>query len=356
MNAELEISRPQVHAEQWRDDTAPYRKTSLGHSLWQAFNTLTLLVLVWYLMYCSLSVSYWLTLALTPLAAGCHIRAFIIFHDCTHGSFFKAAWANDVMGFVCGTLCLTPYYYWRHSHALHHASSGNLERRVNGKLMPMSLKKYTDTNGNILTLTVREYRQLSAWERLVYRIYRHPGVLFVLIPTFLFLVLHRFAPSKLGKKERYSVYGTNLAILLASLLLISNIGLGPFLLVELPIVVATSTLAVWMFYLQHQFEETYWEEKPQWNFVLAAMQGSSYYKLPGILRWFTGNIGFHHIHHLSPRIPNYYLQKCHEASELFKQTRPITLVSGMKEIFSNLWDEEQRKMVRFRHVKLLPPN
>lgn len=353
MNAQLETSGTTNQREQWRTDIALYRKTSLGHSLWQVANTLIPLFVVWYLMYLSLSYSYWLTLVLAPLAAGCHVRTFIIFHDCGHGSFFKAAWANDVLGFICGILCLTPYYHWRHAHALHHATSGNLGRRVTGDVMPMSWSKYVDTNGSILTLTVKEYLQLSTWERAVYRVYRQPFVLFVLVPTFLFVVLHRFASADGGKKERYSVIGTNLALLAVSLLLIANIGIVPFLLVEVPIVILTTTIAVWLFYVQHQFEETYWEPKSHWDFVSAALQGSSYYKLPQVLQWFTGNIGFHHIHHLSPRIPNYYLQKCHEASQLFQQTRAITIWASGKTIFANLWDEEQRKMVGFRQLKAI---
>lgn len=353
MNDQIEapVLRTRIAREQWQQDIAPYRKVSLKHSLWQMTNTLLPLFFLWYLMYAALGYSYWLTLALAPLAVGCHIRTFIIFHDCCHGSFFKAGWANDLLGFICGVICLTPYYHWRHSHALHHASSGDLGRRINDEMLPMALRKYTGTNGNILTLTVKEYARLSPWQQLVYRIYRHPLILFVLIPTLLFLVLHRFGSAKTGKRERLSVLFTNLAILSVSLLLILNIGLLPFLLVELPIIVLTSSLAVWLFYVQHQFEQAYWEQKPDWDFVRAALEGSSYYKLPRLLQWFTGNIGFHHIHHLSPRVPNYYLERCHRASLLFQQTQALTLRSGLRTIFANLWDEEQRKMVRFHHLK-----
>jgi acyl-lipid omega-6 desaturase (Delta-12 desaturase) len=335
----------------WRELVTPYRHPSLGLSLWQVANTFIPLFGLWFLMYLSLTFSYLLTLLLTPLAAGFHIRAFIIFHDCGHGAFFKSNRANNLLGSICGVICFTPYYHWRHSHALHHATSGDLGRRVQGGVLPMSLKRYTQIHGSILTLTVKEYRQLSGWERWIYRLYRNPFVLFGLLPTFLFVVLHRFSAADVGKRERYSVYGTNLALLAVSLFLIMTIGLIPFLLVEVPILILTTSIAAWLFYVQHQYEQAYWEQTPQWDFAKAALQGSSYYKLPHVLQWFTGNIGFHHIHHLSPRIPNYYLQPCHEANPLFQQTPAITLQSGMNSIFSNLWDEDQHKMVSFRYFK-----
>ncbi|HEX2910551.1 MAG TPA: fatty acid desaturase [Chloroflexia bacterium] len=356
MIEELEVASPlmqrEQQREQWKEDVAPYRRTNLALSWWQIVNTLVPFFLTWYLMYSALSVSYWLTLALAPLAAGCYIRTFIIFHDCTHGSFFKSAWANQLLGLILGVLCLTPFYQWRHSHAIHHAGSGNLDKRITGQVLPMTIKKYMLTNGNILTLTVKEYQQFSAWQRLVYRFYRHPAVLFLIMPVLLFLVIYRFAPAGSGKKERLSVYGTNLAIVLIALPVILMVGLGPFLLVEVPIVIMACSGAVWLFYVQHQYEHSYWESKREWNFVKAALHGSSYYRLPRVLQWFTGNIGFHHIHHLSPRIPNYYLEKCHRASLLFQKTRPLTLWSGLRAIFANLWDEEQQKMVRFSQCKV----
>jgi omega-6 fatty acid desaturase (delta-12 desaturase) len=340
----------------WQEMVAPYRHPDPRLSLWQVANTLIPLFLLWYLMYFSLTYSYWITLALTPLIAGCHIRAFIILHDCGHGAFFKRSWVNNLLGTICGVVCLTPYYHWRHSHALHHATSGDLDRRVAGQLLPVTLKRYTQLHGSMLTLTVKEYLQLSNWQKQLYRLYRNPFILFGLVPILLFVVLHRFSTPGAGRQERFSVYTTNLALLAVSLILIMTIGLIPFLLVEAPILMVTTTAAVWLFYVQHQFERTYWEQKPQWDYVSAALKGSSYYKLPRLLQWFTGNIGFHHIHHLSPRIPNYYLQKCHETNSLFQQTPAITLRSGMKSIFANLWDEEQDKMVRFSSLKTLRSN
>lgn len=215
----------------------------------------------------------------------------------------------------------------------------------------MTLKKYTQNNGDVFTLTVKEYKQLSGQEKLFYRLYRNPLILFLVMPLFLFLVLHRFSNPRATRRERYSVYGTNLALLVLVLLLSFTIGLQSLLLVQLPIMWLSATAGVWLFYIQHQFEETYWGQEGKWDFEVAALQGSSYYKLPGLLQWFTGNIGFHHIHHLSPRIPNYYLEKCHKASTLFRQTDSIGLKQGLKSIFLRLWDEEQQKMVGFGAIK-----
>jgi len=329
----------------WRELVAPYRNPHLWRSLWQLTNTLVPFLLTWYLMYLSLSYSYWLTLGLAPLAAGFQLRLFIIFHDCGHQAFFKSQKINDIVGSICGFFCFTPYYHWRHSHAIHHATTGNLGRRVEGEILPLSLKNYTQTNGHIFTLTVKEYQQSTKWQKLIYRIYRNPILFFLVTPFFLFVVLHRFTSPHAAKRERYSVYGNNLALLGVGLALAFTIGLEPLLLVELPIVYFAACAGVWLFYVQHQFEDSYWEQSGKWSFVSAAMRGSSYYKLPKILQWFTGNIGFHHIHHLSPRIPNYYLQKCHNASPWFAQTNFITFRAGLKSVLLRLWDEEEQKMV-----------
>jgi omega-6 fatty acid desaturase (delta-12 desaturase) len=292
-------------------------------------------------MYLSLDYSYWFTLGLALPAAGFMVRIFIIQHDCGHGSFFKSRKANDFLGSICGVLTFTPYYYWRKSHAIHHASSGSLEDRG---------------TGDIYTLTVQEYLQQSKWERLKYRLYRHPLLLFVLAPAFLFIVLHRlpFAESKSWKRERASVHWTNLAIAVAVISMSFMVGLKPFLLVHLPIIILAATMGTWMFYIQHQFEDTYYAHGDNWDYTVAALQGSSYYQLPKVLQWFTGNIGFHHIHHLSPRIPNYRLQKCHEENQVFQQVVVLTLWTSLQSIFLSLWDEEQNKLVSFRHLKSIP--
>ncbi len=322
----------------WSALVAKYQTTNTWQSVWQVVNTFIPFGLVWYLMYLSLAYSYWLTLALALPAAGLLVRVFIIQHDCGHGSFFNSRKANDLLGSICGVLTLTPYYYWRKSHAIHHASAGSLEDRG---------------IGDIYTMTVKEYLQQSKWGRLKYRLYRHPLILFVLAPTFLFVVLNRFPlpESKSWKRELASVHWTNLAIAAGIISLGFVIGLKSFLLIQLPIVVLAATVGTWLFFVQHQFEDTYYANEDQWDYTLAALQGSSYYQLPKVLQWFTGNIGFHHIHHLSPRIPNYRLQKCHEENPVFQQVVVLTLWTSLQSIFLSLWDEEQSKLVGFRHLK-----
>jgi omega-6 fatty acid desaturase (delta-12 desaturase) len=347
------ISTNEKPIPSWQLSLAQYRIPNLKHSLWQVANTLIPFIFIWYLMYTSLSHSYWLTLALAPIAAGFQLRLFIIFHDCSHGAFFKNRKFNDWLGSLCGVICLTSYHHWRHSHAIHHATNGNLDRRREGSILPMTMQKYLQGNGDILTLTVREYKQLSVWERLAYRIYREPFFMLVLVPSLLFVVFQRFASPSATKRARYGVYWTNLGIFTVIVVLSLLIGFQAFLLVELPIVILSSTTGVWLFYVQHQFEGTYWQQEDGWNFIEAALQGSSYYKLPTVLQWFTGNIGFHHIHHLNPRIPNYNLQKCFDDNLFFRKTKAITLISGLRSLFFRLWDEEQQKMIGFRTFRAL---
>lgn len=322
----------------WSALVTKYQTSNTWQSIWQVVNTFVPFGVVWYLMYLSLTYSYWLTLVLALPAAGLLVRIFIIQHDCGHGSFFNTRQANDWLGSICGVITLTPYHYWRKSHAIHHASAGSLEDRG---------------VGDIYTMTVKEYLQQSWWGRLKYRLYRHPLILFVFAPTFLFVVLHRIplAESKSWKRERASVHWTNLAVALIVIGLSLTIGFQSFLLIQLPIIILAATMGTWLFYVQHQFEDTYYANDNNWNYTLAALQGSSYYQLPKVLQWFTGNIGFHHIHHLSPRIPNYRLQQCHEENPLFQQVVILTLWTSFQSIFLSLWDEEQKKLVGFHQLK-----
>jgi omega-6 fatty acid desaturase (delta-12 desaturase) len=301
-------------------------------------NTLGPFSLVWYLMYRSLAVSYWMMLPLTILEAGLLVRVFIIFHDCGHGSFFKARWANDMVGFVAGMVTFTPYYHWRWEHALHHGSSGNLDRRG---------------SGDVWTLTVQEYLASSRWKRFSYRLARNPVILFLIAPLFLLVVVHRFCSSAAQPRERRSVYWMNLAIFGMACTLIAVFGIKAYLLIQLSVMAVGGGVGVWLFYVQHQFDGVYWGRGNDWDYTAAALQGSSYYKLPKILQWFTGNIGFHHIHHLSPRIPNYNLQKCHDADPLFRQVKPLTLLSSLKSLPYRLWDERRKQLVGYRYLRLL---
>jgi omega-6 fatty acid desaturase (delta-12 desaturase) len=289
-------------------------------------------------MYLSLSVSYWITAPLAILTAGFMVRVFIIHHDCGHGSYFKSQKANDAWGFITGVLTFTPYYLWRWEHAVHHASSGDLDRRG---------------TGDVWTLTVQEYLEASRWKRFAYRLARNPVILFVIAPLFLFMVKHRFAPARAAARERRSVEWTNLAILGMAVLMSLIFGLKAYLVIQVSIMAMAGTAGVWLFYVQHQFEGVYWERQENWDYLTASLQGSSFYKLPKVLQWFSGNIGFHHIHHLSPRIPNYNLERCHKAEPLFQTVPPVTLISSFKSFTFRLWDEQRRKLVGYGHLRAL---
>jgi acyl-lipid omega-6 desaturase (Delta-12 desaturase) len=269
------------------------------------------------------------------LAAGFLARIFIIFHDCGHASFFRSKRANNATGAIAGLLNLTPYRHWRWQHAIHHGTAGDLDRRG---------------SGDIWTLTVQEYLQSTRWRRFAYRLARNPVVLFVIAPLYVFVVHHRFAASAAPKRERQSVHCTNLALLGITLVMNAAIGLRAFLLIQLTVSAFAGALGLWLFYVQHQFQGAYWARSKDWSYTAAALQGSSFYKLPRILQWFTGNIGFHHIHHLSPRIPNYHLQLCHEADPFFDTIKPVTLLASLRSLTFRLWDEQRNVFVSFRHL------
>ena len=329
-------NRPDVPA--WKQIVARYQKPSVGRGVWQILNTLVPYAALWYLMYLSLSVSWWLTVPLALLASAFLVRAFIIFHDCGHGSFFKSAAANHILGAITGVLTFTPFYHWRWEHAIHHSSAGDLDRRG---------------TGDVWTLTVQEYLESSRWKRFAYRLARNPIVLFALAPLFLFVIRQRFPSPRANTRERHSVYAMNAALLGMAIGLIYVFGLVPYLLIQLIAVMVAGGAGVWLFYVQHQFEGVYWERGGDWSFVEAALRGSSFYKLPRVLQWFSGNIGFHHIHHLSPRIPNYNLEKCHKSDPLFQRVKPITFLSSFKSLAFRLWDEKGGRLVGFRHLKNL---
>jgi omega-6 fatty acid desaturase (delta-12 desaturase) len=314
---------------------ARYQNPSAWRSVWQLLNSVVPFLLLWYLMVLSLQVSYLLTLALSLLAAGFMVRTFIIFHDCGHGSFFRSRLANDITGVITGLLTFTPYHHWRHDHAVHHATAGNLDRRG---------------VGDVQTLTVRDYLELPPWKRLAYRIFRHPLVMFTIGSFLVFTVFHRFHRPKAGGRERLSVHATNLALAGIITGIIALIGWQSFLLVQVPILLIATSAGVWLFYVQHNFEGTYWERSERWNFVQAGLRGSSFYKLPAVLQWFSGNIGFHHIHHLNARIPNYLLPKCYRENPIF-QVRPLTMLSSLRCLNLRLWDEESSRMIGFKELK-----
>ncbi len=336
------VQSPSANYAGWQALVAKYQQPDLRMSIWQVVNSFGGFFLCWGFMAVTTSVSHWATLLLTLLlafpAAGFLIRIFIIQHDCGHGSFFKKRNANDSIGIACSIFTMIPYIFWRKSHATHHAHHAELEERG---------------IGDIWTMTVDEYWEASLWKRIVYRAFRNPFFLFVIAPTINFVILSRLtlgAPDTWRHGEKASVWWTNLALAGLWAAQIALVGWQAMLLINLPIIVIASTVGTWLFYMQHQFERTYWEHTPQWDYTLAAMHGSSYYKLPRLLQWFTGNIGFHHIHHLSPRIPNYRLEKCHEENELFQRVVQLTIRSSFATLNLTLWDEEHKRLVTFREA------
>lgn len=310
---------------------ARYQRPDTKKALWQLANTLIPYALLWVLAYLSLNVSYLLTLPLTVLAAGFLVRAFIIFHDCGHGSFLPSRQANDIVGIITGLLTFTPYYRWRHDHAIHHATSGDLDRRG---------------VGDVPTLTVEEFQALPPFQRFIYRFWRHPLILLTIGPLVMFVIIQRFPAKGGGRREQISVHATNLALAGMIAGLIALMGWQAYLLIQLPIIAIAAAAGVWLFYVQHNYEGTYWERHEKWDYMTAALYGSSFYQLPTVLQWFSGNIGFHHIHHLSPRIPNYLLAKCHRENPIF-HVEPLTLRKSLRSLRLRLWSEEAGRMVGF---------
>ena len=321
---------------EWKAIVAEYTQASTPRATWQLINTLVPYAVGWYLLHLSLSVSYWLTLLIATIMGGLVVRLFIIFHDCGHGSFFPSKRANDIVGFITGVITFTPYAHWRWEHALHHQTSGDLDRRG---------------TGDIWTLTIQEYIESSRWRRFAYRLARNPLVLFVLAPMGLFLLYQRVPNKKAPERERRSVWLTTFSIIALGAVMSYFLGFWTYVCLQLLIVGISGAAGVWMFYVQHQFEDVYWERRDEWDYTAAAIEGSSFYKLPKILQWFTGNIGFHHIHHLSSRIPNYNLERCHHSNPLFSEVKPITMLTSLRSMSLRLWDEQQKKLVGYKRLR-----
>ncbi|MDA3927694.1 MAG: fatty acid desaturase [Prolixibacteraceae bacterium] len=325
----------QNEGKSWMQVVQKYNKPEALRSWWQVINSVVPYVGLWVLMVYSLSISYWLTLFLSVLAAGFLVRIFIIFHDCGHGSFFKSPLVSRIVGIPLGILVFTPYHKWHHDHLIHHQTVGNLDKRG---------------VGDVKTLTVKEYQKMSKAKQLWYRIYRHPIILLIIGPFVLFTILLRFPKTSRSKKEKLYTHLTSIAIASIVVGLSFWIGLVPYLLIQLPILYIATVHGVWLFYVQHQYEDVRWERSGQWDYKTIALEGSSYLKLPKVLQWFTGNIGFHHIHHLSPRIPNYNLEKCYKENEAFHVEKPLTFFTALKSLKLRLWDEKKQRLVSFRGV------
>ena len=301
--------------------------------MWQLVNTGVPLALSWYGAYLALSFHFLLSFLLAAVAGALLLRVFIIFHDCCHRSFFKYKWLNEVVGYITGVLTFTPYEQWRNTHVTHHATSGNLDKRG---------------TGDIWTLTVQEYSKLSSWKKFVYRIYRNPLFMFVMGPIFIFLLDYRVNRKHISTKERWNTYATNLGIVALLGTLSFFFGWQAMLAVQIPMFMISGITGIWLFYVQHQFEESYYESNDQWNYKLAALKGSSYFRLPTVLNWLTGNIGYHHIHHLNPRVPNYHLPRVYSQFAELRDVPTLTMASSVATLRLRLWDEDAKKMVGWR--------
>jgi omega-6 fatty acid desaturase (delta-12 desaturase) len=328
----------QTNITHLKKNVAPYEKTDTKASIRQVLNTVGPLLALWYAAYLSLAVSYWVTLPILVIAAGFMIRTFILFHDCCHQSFFKSRRANDILGTILGVFTLIPYQQWKNTHSIHHSTSSNLDKRG---------------IGDMWVLTVEEYTASPLWRRIAYRIYRNPLVMFGVGPIGVFLIQYRFNRKGAKRKERMGNYLTNTLLIGSYALMVWAIGWQAFLMIQGPIFLISGSLGIWLFYVQHQFEDSYFENDDEWSYVKAAVDGSSYYKLPLLLQWITGNIGFHHVHHLSPKVPNYNLEKAHNASVPLQKATTITIRHSLKSLGFRLWDEHNKTFISFKDLKLM---
>jgi len=314
----------------------PFTNANHRKSTIQFMNTLPPLFLSWGLAYLSFSFSIWLSLGLSIVAAGFLVRTFIIFHDCTHGSFYQNKKKNNILGTFTGILTLFPYEKWKREHAIHHASSSNLDKRG---------------IGDIWVMTVNEYDAASKWKQAAYRLYRNPFVMFGLGPLYLVLFTNRTNVKDAKKREKRNTYLINIVILLYFAGIIATQGTSAFLLIHGISLYLAASLGIWLFYIQHTFEDSYFEEESEWNYVKAAVDGSSYYQLPKLLQWLSGNIGYHHVHHLAPRVPNYNLEEAHESTPPLQHATTITLKTSLDSLRYRLYDPNQKVFITFKEFK-----
>ena len=336
--AAAEDTKRQVIRSEWFRSLSKYEKPSLGKAMLQLVGTFVPFIALWALMVTMVQrhLPYWYLLPPLVITSGLMVRIYIFFHDCTHSSFFASRNANRIVGTICGILTFTPFDMWRVAHTTHHATAEDLDERG---------------TGDIWTLTIDEYLAAPRWKQIVYRLFRHPIFLFGVAAPMLFLFVQRYAPRSAPKQSRDSVTIANIGLLALLVLAHFTIGIRTYLMIQIPAISIAAAFGVWLFYVQHQYEDVYWARHDEWDPIRAALDGSSYYKLPKVLQWFSGNIGLHHIHHLRPRIPNYNLQQCYDEIKELQAVEPLTLRRSMKSLFLALWDEQQQKMVSFRALR-----
>ena len=327
---------------EWYAAVKKYSKPDVKSSIWQIVNSVGPYLGLWALMaYFVRHDQLWTAAAIAPLPGILVVRMFIIFHDCGHYSFFKTKTANKIAGYFTGVLTFSPFHDWGKDHKLHHATSGNLDKRG---------------FGDIWTLTVDEYKAADTKTKFKYRLYRNPLIIFFIGPILVFVVKQRFVRKHTGKNGAMSVYLTNVGLAIYSVLMVWALGWygdawWQFLMLQLIVIAVGAIAGVWMFYVQHQFEETYWAYTEKWTLVESALEGSSYYKLPQPLQWLTGNIGFHHIHHLSAKIPNYKLEAAYNDSEIFQAVEPLTIRKSLQLFNFRLWDLKNQRMVGYKALE-----
>lgn len=330
------MSTKSMNGVDWRKIIKRYQP-EVWRSVWQIINTLVPYIGLFALMLWMVNtgISYWWVLLVSVVTAGFMVRTFIIFHDCGHGSFFKSRKANLVVGIITGILTFTPWQLWWHEHNIHHANAGNLDKRG---------------VGDVDTWTVEEYLAAPLWKKFFYRVMRNPIFMFTVGAMTVFAIAKRVPLPSHSKKEKASIWWTNVALaaIIAGIIMVA--GWKAYLLVQLPVLLFGTSAGVWMFYVQHNYDGVYWEREENWDFYKAALDGSSFYELPAILQWFTGNIGFHHIHHLGSRIPNYKLQQCFEENPLFHVER-MSILTSFRTLRLRLWDEARQKMVGWKELK-----
>jgi acyl-lipid omega-6 desaturase (Delta-12 desaturase) len=319
----------------WKVALAPYARPHLGRSILDLLTSVVPYAGLSVGMYFLLDVSYWLVLAVALPASGFLLRTYILFHDCTHGSFMPSKRANTWLGRTLGVIVFSPFASWKHNHAVHHATAGDLDRRG---------------TGDIPTLTVAEYYGGGRKQRLGYRLFRNPLVMFGVGPLYALILYPRFIPRNARPRVRNSVLANNFALVAVIALICWAIGWQNYLLIQVPTAWLAATAGVWLFYVQHQFEDTYWRDSDEWSYAEAALRGSSYLKLPKVLQFFSGNIGLHHVHHLSARVPNYHLQRAHDANPIFHDVPVLSLWDGLRATRLKLWDEDTERLVTWKQA------
>lgn len=327
-----------VETNPWAEfnkNISKYQTPDVWKSIWQIVNTFVPYVGLWVLIALSMSVSYWITAVLAVVAAGFLVRLFIIFHDCGHGSFFRSRKANTFVGVTLGIFTFTPYFNWHKKHMNHHATVGNLDKRG---------------EGDVWTMTVEEYLKSSKWKRFQYKVYRHPITMFGVGSLYVFLGENRVTNKGMSRKEKLNVHLTNLGLVVMFALMSWAIGFFTFLVIQIAILYIAAIAGFWLFYLQHQYEDVSWVRNSDWNYREIALEGSSFVKFPKLLQWFSGNIGYHHIHHINARIPNYKLEKCYNENHIFKEVEPVTFLKSLKTLRLRLWDEKRQRLIGFKEL------